>query len=89
MNTDLNRNARLGNPEYRTGYATGYADAMNEILRECKARLDGTPVLSEISYHAASCLEDIAELLDNIESGTSATDAPGGRRGESRSPFTE
>lgn len=89
MNTDLNRNARLSHPEYRTGYATGYADAMNEILRECKARLDGTPILSELSYHAASCLEDIAELLDKIESGGTDIDSLDPRRESGRSPFTE
>lgn len=72
--SDEIRNARLSNPQYRAGYAAGYADAMNEILRECKTRLDGTPVLSDISYHAASCLEDVAELLDNIESLNRDTD---------------
>lgn len=91
--SDEIRNARLSNPQYRGGYAAGYADAMNEILRECKARLDGTPVLSDLSYHAASCLEDVAELLDNIESFGQNTDllndpATDSRVGN-RTPFVE
>lgn len=65
------RNVRLLDPEYRAGYAAGYAEAMNEMMRECKAHLDGMPVMSDLAYHAASCLEDIADLLDRTETGDS------------------
>jgi len=60
-------NRRLLDPQYREGYAAGYADAMNEMMRECKLRLEGTEVLSDLAYHAASCLEDVADLLDTTE----------------------